>query len=71
MHNRNSFLINTFCHLLFVFCCTLSQSSERTHQTELEMDAVIIKFEGLYAYLLMANFRLYFAFLRSELINDK
>ena len=63
----------TFCvyFVTSVFCCTLSESSERTRQTELKMDAVIIKFEGLYAYLLMSNFRLYFAFLRSELINNK
>ena len=54
-HLESSFFIDAFClcylfcHLQFVFCCKLSQSSERTRQTELKMD-VIIKFEGLYAY---------------------
>ena len=55
-----------FCHFQFVFFCALFQSNERTRQTELKMD-VTIKIEGLYAYLLMSNFRLYFAFLCCEL----
>ena len=60
-------LFYLFCRFQFVFVCALFQSGERTHQTELKMD-VTIKLEGLYAYCLMSNLRLYLAFFHSELL---